>query len=173
MCGYEAIFIEIGFRLSWCNLSPIKSCTKIFIAFKVAPTETGVVRDARAVYDWVAARWPFQKPLFGASPRLGTTHDADSRAKGQLIVWGHSLGTAVSSHLVEIKPQLVVQDDPKKFKIKIKMWGKSRSLFLQPRLPTSANKVIIHRALFWRRLSTTSSTRCATTWWAWRPWLNQ
>jgi len=43
----------------------------------VAPTETGVVRDARAVYDWVAAR-----------------------AKGQLIVWGHSLGTAVSSHLV-------------------------------------------------------------------------
>ena len=30
--------------------------TQIFIAFKVAPTETGVVRDARAVYDWVAAR---------------------------------------------------------------------------------------------------------------------
>merc|ERR1712083_661157 len=33
----------------------------------VAPTETGVVVDARAVYDWVAAR-----------------------TKGQLIVWGHS-----------------------------------------------------------------------------------
>ena len=44
---------------------------------QVAPTETGVVVDARAVYDWVAAR-----------------------TKGQLIVWGHSLGTAVSSHLV-------------------------------------------------------------------------
>ena len=30
--------------------------TQIFIAFKVAPTETGVVRDAKAVFDWVAAR---------------------------------------------------------------------------------------------------------------------
>ena len=30
--------------------------TQIFIALKVAPSETGVVRDARAVYDWVAAR---------------------------------------------------------------------------------------------------------------------
>jgi abhydrolase domain-containing protein 12 len=43
----------------------------------VAPTETGVVSDARAVYAWVAAR-----------------------VAGPLLVWGHSLGTAVSSHLV-------------------------------------------------------------------------
>ena len=56
MCGYEAICIEIGFILSLFHLLPIKVFTKIFIAFKIAPTETGVVRDARAVYDWVAAR---------------------------------------------------------------------------------------------------------------------
>ena len=84
-------------------------CTKIFIAFKVAPTETGVVRDARAVYDWVAARYNLFTNLFlslflsGCGWWFRITHDADSRAKGQLIVWGHSLGTAVSSHLVEIK----------------------------------------------------------------------
>jgi len=43
----------------------------------IAPTETGVVRDARAVYDWLS-----------------------SRAAGKVVVWGHSLGTAISSHLV-------------------------------------------------------------------------
>jgi len=43
----------------------------------IAPTETGVVRDARAVYEWLA-----------------------SKAAGKVIVWGHSLGTAISSHLV-------------------------------------------------------------------------
>jgi len=42
-----------------------------------APTETGVVRDARTVYEWLA-----------------------SKAAGKVIVWGHSLGTAISSHLV-------------------------------------------------------------------------
>ena len=41
-------------------------------------TETGVVTDARAVYDWLVART-------GAS---------------KVIVWGHSLGTGVASHLV-------------------------------------------------------------------------
>ena len=46
------------------------------------------------------------------------------------------------------------------------MWGKSRSFFLQPRLPASANKVIVLQALFSRRLSTTSLTRCAITRWA-------
>lgn len=61
----------------------------------VAPTETGVVRDARAVYEWVAAR-----------------------AKGRLIVWGHSLGTAVSSHLVanlcqqQLRPSALVLEAP-------------------------------------------------------------
>merc|ERR1719458_2332072 len=61
----------------------------------VAPTETGVVRDARTVYQWVAAR-----------------------AKGQLIVWGHSLGTAVSSHLVanlcqqQLRPSSLVLEAP-------------------------------------------------------------
>jgi len=43
-----------------------------------APTETGVVTDARAVYQWVTQR------VGSSSP----------------VVWGHSLGTAVSSHLV-------------------------------------------------------------------------
>lgn len=43
-----------------------------------APTETGVVTDARAVYDWAAAR----------------------AGSSKVLVWGHSLGTAVSSHLV-------------------------------------------------------------------------
>jgi len=43
----------------------------------IAPTETGVVRDARAVYEWLT-----------------------SRAAGKVVVWGHSLGTAISSHLV-------------------------------------------------------------------------
>jgi len=43
----------------------------------IAPTETGVVRDARTVYEWLA-----------------------SKAAGKVIVWGHSLGTAISSHLV-------------------------------------------------------------------------
>jgi len=43
----------------------------------VAPTETGVVRDARAVYEWLT-----------------------SRVAGKVVVWGHSLGTAISSHLV-------------------------------------------------------------------------
>jgi len=45
---------------------------------QVAPSETGVVTDARAVYDWVMAR------------------AGDSK----VIVWGHSLGTGVASHLV-------------------------------------------------------------------------
>jgi len=45
---------------------------------QVAPNETGVVTDARAVYDWVVART-------GAS---------------KVIVWGHSLGTGVATHLV-------------------------------------------------------------------------
>jgi len=44
----------------------------------VLPNETGVVSDAKAVYNWLVART-------GSSP---------------LLVWGHSLGTAVSSHLV-------------------------------------------------------------------------
>lgn len=43
----------------------------------IAPTESGVVRDARAVYEWLS-----------------------SRAAGKVVVWGHSLGTAISSHLV-------------------------------------------------------------------------
>ena len=62
--------------------------------FQVAPTETGVVKDARAVYEWVAARYPFSIWI-----KFLKSFD-NSRAKGQLIVWGHSLGTAVSSHLV-------------------------------------------------------------------------
>jgi len=44
----------------------------------IAPNETGVVTDAKAVYEWVAA----------------------NAGKSQIIIWGHSLGTAVSSHLV-------------------------------------------------------------------------
>jgi len=44
----------------------------------VPPSETGVVLDALTVYNWV-------------KQRIG---------KSKLIVWGHSLGTAVSSHLV-------------------------------------------------------------------------
>lgn len=44
----------------------------------LAPTETGVVRDARFVYDWVFDRVKSSK----------------------LLVWGHSLGSAVSAHLV-------------------------------------------------------------------------
>jgi len=44
----------------------------------IAPTESGVVADARAVYDY-------------CRDRVGTS---------RLIVWGHSLGTAISSHLV-------------------------------------------------------------------------
>jgi len=43
----------------------------------IAPTETGVVRDAIAVYEWLT-----------------------SRTAGKVVVWGHSLGTAISSHLV-------------------------------------------------------------------------
>ena len=45
----------------------------------VAPSVTGVVADARAVYDWVAAR-------------IGQDT--------QLIVWGHSLGAGAAAHLV-------------------------------------------------------------------------
>lgn len=45
---------------------------------QVAPNETGVVTDARAVYDWVLAR----------------------SGNSKVIVWGHSLGTGVASHLV-------------------------------------------------------------------------
>jgi len=45
---------------------------------KVLPNETGVVSDAKAVFSWLSART-------GSSP---------------LVVWGHSLGAAVSSHLV-------------------------------------------------------------------------
>eukprot|EP00088_Acartia_fossae_P033425 TRINITY_DN34217_c0_g1_i1.p1 TRINITY_DN34217_c0_g1~~TRINITY_DN34217_c0_g1_i1.p1 ORF type:complete len:395 (+),score=56.75 TRINITY_DN34217_c0_g1_i1:196-1380(+) len=45
---------------------------------QVPPSETGVVLDAMTVYNWIKTR-------------IG---DA------KLIVWGHSLGTAVSSHLV-------------------------------------------------------------------------
>jgi len=45
---------------------------------QVLPNETGVVSDAKAVHAWLSART-------GTSP---------------LVVWGHSLGTAVSSHLV-------------------------------------------------------------------------
>lgn len=44
----------------------------------LSPTETGVVRDARAVYDYVF----------------------DRVKNSKLLVWGHSLGTAVSAHLV-------------------------------------------------------------------------
>jgi len=46
---------------------------------QVPPNETGVVTDARAVYDWVASK-------IGDSSKL--------------IVWGHSLGTGVASHMV-------------------------------------------------------------------------
>eukprot|EP00090_Calanus_glacialis_P022015 TRINITY_DN33969_c0_g1_i1.p1 TRINITY_DN33969_c0_g1~~TRINITY_DN33969_c0_g1_i1.p1 ORF type:complete len:339 (-),score=88.32 TRINITY_DN33969_c0_g1_i1:69-944(-) len=45
----------------------------------VAPGVTGVVADARAVYDWVVAR---------------------SGQDMQVIVWGHSLGAGVATHLV-------------------------------------------------------------------------
>lgn len=45
---------------------------------QVLPNETGVVSDARTVHSWISAR-------SGTSP---------------LLVWGHSLGTAVASHLV-------------------------------------------------------------------------
>ncbi|XP_023324769.1 monoacylglycerol lipase ABHD12 [Eurytemora carolleeae] len=45
---------------------------------QIAPNETAVVNDAKAVYEWIRGK-------------VGTS---------RLIVWGHSLGTAVSSHLV-------------------------------------------------------------------------
>jgi len=46
---------------------------------QVAPNETGVVNDAKTVYLWLMSK-------------LGNN--------SRVIVWGHSLGTAVSSHLV-------------------------------------------------------------------------
>jgi len=46
---------------------------------QVSPNETGVVADARAVYQWLVN-------IVGCSSRV--------------LVWGHSLGTGVSSHLV-------------------------------------------------------------------------
>jgi len=45
---------------------------------QIAPNETGVVADSKAVYDWVRSK-------------VGNS---------TLLVWGHSLGSAVSSHLV-------------------------------------------------------------------------
>ena len=68
----------------------------------MAPTETGVVRDARAVYEWVASRY-FSFNVITSTIDLDDSRYCDNyRTKGQLIVWGHSLGTAVSSHLVTI-----------------------------------------------------------------------
>jgi len=55
---------------------------------QAAPNETNVVIDAKAVYDWVKSR-------IGANTKL--------------IVWGHSLGTAISTHLVA---DLCLQGNP-------------------------------------------------------------
>ena len=49
---------------------------------KALPNETGVVQDARAVFDW-----------------LLSVCDGDP---GRIIVWGHSLGTGVAGHLVSL-----------------------------------------------------------------------
>ena len=46
------------------------------------PNETGVVQDARAVYDWLVA--------------------ACGGNTSRVIVWGHSLGTGVAGHLVSL-----------------------------------------------------------------------
>ena len=46
------------------------------------PNETGVVRDARAVYEWC----------------VGAVNGDTSR----IIVWGHSLGTGIGGHLVSL-----------------------------------------------------------------------
>ncbi|KAG6463892.1 lysophosphatidylserine lipase ABHD12 [Manduca sexta] len=49
---------------------------------KIRPTENGVVEDSLVVYEW-----------------LRTTVDKGDR-KPPIFVWGHSLGTAISSHLL-------------------------------------------------------------------------
>ena len=49
------------------------------------PNETGVVQDARAVYDWLVA----------------ACHGDTAR----IVVWGHSLGTGVAGHLVSLLSQ--------------------------------------------------------------------
>jgi len=49
------------------------------------PNETGVVEDAKSVYEWVVAR-------------AGGDRD-------RVLVWGHSLGTGVAGHLVSLLSQ--------------------------------------------------------------------
>ena len=71
----------------------------------IAPTETGVVRDARTVYEWLASK-AAGKVVYSFSLETNITnfdlffkvHLSHFQIK--VIVWGHSLGTAISSHLV-------------------------------------------------------------------------
>ena len=46
------------------------------------PNETGVVTDARAVYEWLV--------------------EAVNGDTSRIIVWGHSLGTGIGGHLVSL-----------------------------------------------------------------------
>jgi abhydrolase domain-containing protein 12 len=66
---------------------------------QVPPSETGVVLDARALYKYAR-------------------RVVDNSSKSKIIVWGHSLGTGVSSHMVadlcdeQDKPAALILESP-------------------------------------------------------------
>ena len=74
----------------------------------IAPTETGVVKDARAVYEWLSTRAVGKVAAFSIFESASRFFFNQFHIK--VVVWGHSLGTAISSHLVADLCQVVVND---------------------------------------------------------------